>query len=143
MNLEPKKVLQLIQVTSTFGKRAMDELSRVAAINKSAKDKNASMLQHLIDTKVIREDQREKAATALSDHSATLDLLKNAATKIAELNKATTPARELGNGEEKTAAVKEADYNSLNDPFVGVPYRNNGRKESDRVFAEKLGIDLN
>lgn len=138
--IDPAKVVQFVQATSVFGKRAMDKLAVAATAEKQASDLRPAVLQSLLDAGAIEPEQKEAADKALSSHAQTLQLLKNAAAKLS-LNKTAstkTAGDRLGHAENEQPK-QAAEFDSLSSPFVG--QRTGIKKASDRAFLAGLGIE--
>ncbi len=142
-------VLQFVRYSSALNKRALDERAQLKTKLAKAAEKKAGVIQHLITTNTITEADRVKVAEMLDDPSQTLELLKNAASRIQELAKTNVKsAGDLGSGvgEDgqvgKTAsAPKEHDPNwSLSSAFVGG--RTSEKKASDVALFRGLGLPV-
>lgn len=133
---DPAKTLEFVQAVSVFGKKAMDEVTAHREKVKQAAALRPAILQSLLDTGTIEPGQKEAADAALADHAQTMQLLKNAVTKIAEHTK-TAGDNRLGHAEGSEKAAQEFD--SLTSPFVG--QRTSVKKASDRALFAGLGIE--
>lgn len=135
------KVLEFVAASSTMGKRAMDKIAEYEGKEKTAASAAPALVEHLIATKVIGAGQKTKAASALSDHAQTMDLLKNAADKIATL-RAEIDGRasiNLGKGEgTEKAAEQHNPQDSLTSPFVG--RLGTEKRASDVAMLSRLGL---
>lgn len=126
-----------VEVSSAFTKRAADELGVHRQAQVKAASLRPSLLQHMLDNKVVTEQQKEAAEVMLGSHAETMNLLKAAVDKIVELNGklAEKTASNLG-GPEKTASKKDAPtYDSLTDPIVG---RKTGEKKASDIALEAV-----
>lgn len=141
------KMLRYVQVSSVLGKRALDALAQKQAAEKRAADQIPSLLDSMVQAGTITEQQKQAAAQLLGSHAGSLQLLKNAVTKIAELSKAKSQktAGDLGQGvedPEKTGSAsnggKPEDW-SLTSPLVGV--RTSEKKASDHALFRGLGLE--
>lgn len=134
--------ITFVELSSAFTKRAADELGVHRQAQTKAASLRPSLLQHMLDNKVVTEAQKEAADAMLGSHAETMNLLKAAVDKITELNKqlAEKTASNLGGPEKKAGAGGNAEdggtYDSLTDPFVG---RKTGEKKaSDRCLEAVL-----
>jgi len=135
--------LNYVAVTSALTKRALDEVQ----VHRTSQEKAASLrptvLQQLIDAGCVGQHQKEAAEAMLGSHAETLQLLKSAATKIAEQQKQISKtASDLGRGiDHKEAglgksAAAEGSYNSLTDGYVG--RKTSEKKASDEAILRVL-----
>lgn len=139
-------VIQFVEVSSLTAKRAIDEVEVHRQQQKRAADLRMALLDHMVKSGVIAENQKQSADAMLCAHAETMQLLKAAVDKIVELKGSITKkAGENGEavdpGEVGVAAggtyQKTGEYNSLNDPMVG--RRTSFVKESDRPLLALIG----
>lgn len=136
--IDPVKMLQFVQVTSTFGKRALEELGVHRGREKRANDVRAGVLQQLLDGGLIAEHQKEAAAKILADPAESLKLLGKAAAELTKYKTASEKqASTLGQGVDDPAAPASTSYDSIKSPFVGM--RTSQKKASDIAFEKALG----
>lgn len=132
-----------IELSSMTTKRALDEVQ----VHRSAQEKAAALrpglLEHMVKTKVVQPHQKEAADIMLGAHDTSLQLLKAATDKIAEmdveirrLKTGVKSAGDLGEGMD-TGGGSNDDYNSLTSPMVGD--RNSYIKESDKPLLRLIG----
>jgi len=131
--------LKFVEIGSFGMKRACDEIEVHRSMQKKASDLTGPVLDLMIKTGAVREDQRAAAAAMLGSHAETLQLLKNA---VDELHKERLKkGSDLGKGvDEKQAGLNGSvptDYDSLNDPFVG--RKTSQKKASDMAMLAVLG----
>lgn len=130
------KVLDFVQLTSVFAKKALDEVQQSRSEHNKAVEKVAEVVELMQETKTIQPKQAKEAQDLLRSHTGTMDLLKNAVERIDELSKQVTKqASELGRPEDDPSS-KENTFDSLNSPWVG--RRTSEKKASDRAFERIL-----
>src|SRR6516164_1329050 len=99
-------VLEFVELASFTTKKACDELVV-----------HRGMLDTLVKTGAVREEQREAANAMLGSHAETMNLLKSA---VEELYRVRTEKQgtDLGEGIDDPEAVNKQAYDSINDPVV-------------------------
>jgi len=149
------KVLEYVQLSSIFGKRAMEALQQKEASDRQAAAHIPTLLDRMVETGAIASYQRKIAADMLQNHAATLQLLKNAVDKIEELTQKKKKEKKPGEigkpapspeaPQESSSCAggsdsgcKSADW-SLHSPFVGL--RTSEKKASDYVLLRSLGLE--
>ena len=138
------KVLRFVQVSSALTKRALDEVAQKRTNDKQASALVPDLLKRMQSAGTIAEHQTKSAEQLLNTHQGTLQLLKNAVDKIAELSKAAEQHKEagdLGHGTDDKVGEDggDADPNaSLSSPFVG--QRSSVKKASDVALFRGLGL---
>lgn len=137
-------MVQYVEVSSLTAKRAIDEVETHRQAQKRASDLRVPLLDHMISVGVVSGEQKKAAEAMLGSHAETLQLLKAAVDKIAELKGQVKkagdepgqaiddPNRAAGNGH-----TKEGEYNSLTHPVVG--HRTAFVKESDKPLLALIG----
>jgi hypothetical protein len=141
-NLMPM-VLRYVQLSSATAKQALDQLGARRQAEKRAQAEMPATIAALLASGTITEAQKTAAAEMLADHGKTMQLLKNAVAKIAELSATKKQAAALGTGVDDTDKTAgdggENDFNkSLTSPFVG--QRTSEKKASDHKLFAGLGI---
>lgn len=145
-NLTPS-VLRFVQVSSAFGKRALDGLNAYRTAEKAAAAKAPALVEKMANSGAIKPEEKSAAAAMLASHEQTLALLNNAVDKIAELT-----SKQAKAGKQASAALggavsdKEAGVDastadgswSLKDPYVG--QRSSVKKASDHALLAGLGL---
>ena len=116
-----------------FSSAALDKAGQAIEAQRAITEKCAELIPAAVDALVakglIEPDEKEAAATALTDPAQVIEIL----TKTAERHDESAPGT-LGQPTQKAAAV----YNSLDNPFVGS--RTPQATESDRRLFEGLGL---
>ncbi len=147
-------VIQFVEVSSVFGKRAYDEIGVHRQCQTKAAALRPALLEYMIASGVTAPHQKEAADAMLADHAATLQLLKaavvelkNGGTKKAGDNGQAVDPTTLSNGSvgqtqgnvsgssAGAPLTKEGEYDSLNDPFVG--RQTSLMKASDRCLMPR------
>lgn len=133
-------VLTMVEVGSTTVKRAMDEVIVHRQAQKRAADLSGALLEHMVASGVIAGHQKEAAAAMLGSHAETMQLLKSAVDKIAELRKQVNAktAGDLGTPESGRTVAGTPGYNSLTNPHVGA--KTAELKESDLPLLKAAGM---
>lgn len=135
------KVLNFVQVASVLSKRALDELGKKQAAEKSAASKVNELTEYMLRSGVIDANQKQAAEQMLGSHEQTMSLLKNAVQKIAEFKQGNIKkASELGQpvGEATGTSTRDNPEWSLKDPYVGA--RSSEKKASDVAMLRGLGL---
>ena len=135
-------VMHFVDLSSQTTKKALDEIGVRRMAEKRAKDIQPGLLQHMLDNKVVEPREKTAAEAMLSSHDTTLQLLKAAVDRIAELSKMVKSA-ELGSGVDDTRGVSHehvGGYDSLNSPFVG--QKTDNIKASDLALARGAGVQI-
>lgn len=107
----------------------------------ASQSKTKAVLQALLDSGCVLANNKEAGAKFLETHSATLDLVANMATKIAELAaavkqaQATPVVRELGSP--STLPATSSAVEASTDNYVGRRFRRE-KSASDRSFLQIL-----
>lgn len=134
----PEKVIEYIG----FSSAALDKAANHMQQTEQQRAKVAELIPAAVDALVsgerIDEDQREKAAEALSDPVKVLEIL----TKVAVHRNASESAlgQPVGNGQTKTAGANgNGQYDSLSDPHVGA--RTTKVKQSSVNLFQRLGLN--
>jgi hypothetical protein len=138
-------VVGYIEVSSALTKRALDEVGVHRSTQEKAAALRPALLNHMVANKVCTAEQKQAADAMLGAHDTTLQLLKAAVDKIAELNAyvaqlkgGTKAAGDLGQGvDDGQAAGQPGEYNSLTSPMVGEKTAN--VKESDKALLRLIG----
>lgn len=138
------RVVDYVEVSSLAMKRALDE----TGVHRLAHEKAASLvdplLTHMLEVGVVSPRDKEAAAIMLGSHDTTLQLLKAATDRIAELKKSAGVAEpgsavDDPNGHHKQASDgSDGGYNSLTNPVVGA--RSSLVKESDLPLLKAAGL---
>jgi hypothetical protein len=140
-NLMPM-VLRYVQLSSATAKQALDQLGARRQSEKRAAAEVPATIQALLASGTITAEQQKQAAEMLGDHGKTMQLLKNAVAKIAELSTAKQASAGLGAGVDGDPTAEKAagdDFNkSLTSPFVG--QRTSEKKASDHKLFAGLGL---
>src|ERR1700685_1314006 len=82
---DPNKVLEFVQLSSVFTKRAMDAHKASDTLRKQAEAQIPELLTSMLKAGSITDEQTKIAETALKDHGQTLVILKRAVDYIATL----------------------------------------------------------
>ena len=134
------QTVEFIATSSALSDRLMGEVQVHREKQARAKTKQSAILDLMLKEGAVLPHMRQDAANMLKDHAATLDLLANAVTKMAQYkNAAERQSFELGQAvSEKTANSKSSSssYDSLNDSYVG--RRTTEKKASDRALLAIL-----
>lgn len=135
------KVLNFVSVSSALTKRALDEVQTHRQVREKAAALRPTILQRMVETGTVAENQKQAAEAMLASHPETLGLLQNAVEKIAELRgQIQKQASDLGQGvdprEAGTQKASSAEYDSLTSPFVG--RRTSQKKASDMAILSVL-----
>lgn len=143
--------VQYVEVSSLTTKRALDEVAVHRAAQKKAADLRPALLDYMVATKVVPAAEKQAAEVMLGAHDTTLQLLKSAVDKIAEVLADNARLRGgvkqagLGAAEPGAAGVAAGgtyqhagEYNSLTHPIVGEKTAN--AKESDKSLLRLAGI---
>lgn len=138
------RALQFVQVSSSFAKRAGDELNVHHQAQKRAEDLRAPLLTKMLEAGVIPQESKEAADAMLGSHAETMQLLSAAVEKIAELRKANTVkvATDLGAPEGTTSPAASGassdGVSSLESCFVGGRHGDNVKVASDEALRKIL-----
>lgn len=137
-------VVDYVEVSSLATKKALDEV----AVHRLSHEKAAALipplLAHMIDVGVVDDGtDKEAAAVMLQSHDTTLQLLKAAVDRIAEVKKAggvpePGKASDDPNGHSKQGSDQIGDYDSLTNPVVGA--RTSFVKASDLPLLKAAGL---
>lgn len=159
MSAIPKEVvdaaLRFVSVSSLTAKKAVDRVHELEGPVKKAAATRGPVLQYMIAQGVVPKGQEKAAEAMLGDHAETLELLKSAVEKIAELKtelakvthgkQAADPGESVheanvANGSTDTGSTQKVagDYDSLNDPLVG--RRTSSVKASDLPLLRAAGM---
>lgn len=139
-NLHPK-MLRYVAVSSALAKKALDELGIHQQDAGKAAALRPDVLQQMLETETLAAGQKEAADKMLSTHEGTVQLLRNAITKIAELAKNQKQAGDLGQGVTDPAVAAAASGADVNNPhYVGG--RTSVKKASDIALMEGLGLSV-
>lgn len=140
-------VVEFIELSSLTTKRALDELGAHRHARSKAAALCPDLVDHMLRTRVVPVQQKQAAQAMLASHDTTLQLLKAAIDKIAELDGEVRRLRggdksagDLGAGVDgaEFGGGPSADYNSLTSPFVGA--RTSYVKESDIPLLRLAGL---
>ena len=139
MSVDPKlanDVLNTVAVYSALTKKALDELSTHREGKEKAASVQPEILDLMVETGAVTEEQKEAADAMLGSHAETLGLLKSALTKMAEFKgRLEKQAGELGGPDDDSVAVTP-DFDSLSDPYVG--RKTSQKKASDEAILSVL-----
>ena len=123
---------------SSFYEKTVDYVQCVEAALEALNEKQAGdnriadlipkAVDALIQFERVDPADREKAASALSNHAKALEIL----IKAADVNRTVRP-KAIGKSEKQAGS-----YDSMNDPYVG--RRTTSERESDRRFRQHLGL---
>ena len=139
-------VVGFIELSSLTTKRALDENAVYRSVSEKAAAMRPALLESMISRKLVPADAKEAADAMLSSHETTLQLLKNATDRIAELNEALSRvgskrAGDLGTGVDGSefgiSVPSNGEYNSLTHPIVGE--KTAFVKESDKALMRLIG----
>jgi len=143
-------VVRYVEVSSLTTKKALDEVG----VHRQSQEKAAALrpplLAYMVSEGVVVPKYKEAADAMLASHPETLQLLKAAVDKIAELKAkivklqgGTKEAGDLGAPETGTGLggsyQHEGAYNSLTSPHVG--NHTSELKESDKVLLKAAGLN--
>lgn len=131
--------LKFVELTSAFGKKALDELATRRAAEKKASDLRPGILDHMLKSNVVPDAKKQAADDLLATYDGTMILLKSAVDKIASLQaraKGQDPGMAEGNPGEK-AAGDRGEFNSLTNNMVGA--RTSFVRESDKPLLALIG----
>jgi hypothetical protein len=123
-----EKTIDYIQCVEAALDVAQKELNQKQAADARINDLLPKAVEALIQFERIDPADREKAASALSNHAKALEIL----IKAADVNRTVKP-KSLGKPEKQAN-----NYDSMNDPYVG--RRTTSERESDRRFRQHLGL---
>jgi hypothetical protein len=128
-------VLEFVELASFTTKKACDELVVHRGMQKKAVELAPGILDTLVKTGAVREEQREAANAMLGSHAETMNLLKSA---VEELYRVRTEKQgtDLGEGIDDPEAVNKQAYDSINDPVVG--RQTSMKKASDLAMLKVL-----
>jgi hypothetical protein len=137
-----------VGLTTLITKKAVaaeKELAKTASDREPITKAAEELPQIMVDLKEIDEIQVEKMAELLGSHAGALSVVKNAMTRISEMQElvkeANAKAAALGAAVPQEYGHKSGAgeaHDSLNSPFVG--QKTAERKQSDIVLLERLGI---
>ena len=123
-----EKTVDYIQCVEAALDVAEKRLNEKRASDDRINDLLPKAVDALIQFERIDPADREKAASALTNHAKALEIL----IKAADVNRTVKP-KALGKTEKQASS-----YDSLNDPYVG--RRTTSERESDRRFRQHLGL---
>jgi len=131
-----EQIVEYIQLTG-----AVMEKAAALAAEKAAQDEKVQKLipdavKALLDNERIEPHQKEAAEKILTDPVKVLEVLIKTAAHRNDAERAKLGQPVAANGHAKKAS---ADYNSLEDPYVGRRSRP-GEAESDKAFKRGLGL---
>jgi len=134
--------LNYVAVSSAMTKKALDELGVHRDSQTKAAALRPDLLQLMIETGAVSEEQKQAADAMLGSHAETLGLLRSAIEKMAGMKaKIEKQAAELGQpADEDEASLggdkAAGDYNSLEDGYVGK--KTSQKKASDEAILKVL-----
>ncbi len=143
-------VVRYVEVSSLTTKKALDEVGVHRQSQEKAAALRPALLDYMVNEGVVATKYKEAADAMLASHPESLQMLKAAVDKIAELKAeivrlkgGTKQAGDLGAPETGSAVgggyQHEGTYNSLTTPHVG--NHTSELKESDRVLLKAAGIN--
>jgi hypothetical protein len=138
-------MIQYVEVSSLTTKRAIDEVDVHRQQQKRASDRRSELLNHMVRSGVVAENQKQAAEAMLGSHAETMNLLKAAIDKIVELKGNTKRAGDVGEGVDASSlgmanagsSSGNGEFNSLTSPMVGM--KTAYIKESDRPLLALIG----
>ncbi len=139
------KTLKFVQIASSFGKRAADELNVHRGLQTKAAALRPALLDKMVAAGTVDPGYKEAADAMLSSHPETLKLLEAAIEKIAELRnaQAVKTASDLGGADHTQpgqggsgVSLGGASYDSLNSPVVGGRHSENVKIASDEALRQ-------
>jgi len=130
--------LNTVAVYSALTKKALDEVSTHREAQEKAASVRPDLLNLMLETGAVTEEQKEAADAMLGSHAETLGLLKSALTKMAEFKtQIEKQASELGRPDDDTSLGGAlGDYDSLSDGYVG--RKTSQKKASDEAILSVL-----
>jgi DNA-directed RNA polymerase subunit F len=123
-----EKAIDYIQCVEAALDAAEKTINEKRAADERINDLLPKAVDALIQFERIDPADREKAASALSNHAKALEIL----IKAADVNRTVKP-KAIGKVEKQAGS-----YDSMNDPYVG--RRTTSERESDRRFRQHLGL---
>lgn len=133
------QIVQYIAVSSELFARQQEKAAAAEALQKAAAEKVTPVLQTLIDAGCVKPSDKQMASQFLSKHASTLDLLNNAAKKIAELTAQVKQASiELGSPDVSANAHLSSGSKSTNSDTASEGANYVGR----RFRREKTAADV-
>lgn len=137
-NLAPKMV-RYVAVSSALAKKALDLLGVHQLDGEKAAALRPDLLQQMLDTETLGSHQKEAAEVMLATHEGSVQLLRNAIVKIAELSKNQKKAGDLGQGVDPSViAGGSPEASGLNPNYLG--QKTGEKKASDLALFNGLGI---
>lgn len=134
-------VVDYVEVSSLTTKRALDEVQ----VHRQAQEKAAALrpelLRHMLATGVVTPNHKQAAETMLGAHDTSLQLLKSAVDRIAELTAelSARPAKEKTGGD--LGRAEPGGDATVASSFTGVVGgRSTAVKESDRPLMRLAGL---
>jgi len=128
--------LRFVELGSFVVKRACDELIVHRGLQKKASDLAPEVLEIMIKTGAVREEQRQAAAAMLGSHAETLQLTKWAVEELYKARTTNKVAGDLGTPVDDPEKRGQGDYDSLTDPFIG--RQTSQKKASDHAILKVL-----
>jgi len=123
-----EKTVDYVQCVEAALEAAGRQLNEKQAGDNRIADLIPKAVDALIQFERVDPADREKAASALSNHAKALEIL----IKAADVNRTVRP-KAIGKSEKQAGS-----YDSMNDPYVG--RRTTSERESDRRFRQHLGL---
>lgn len=123
-------VLDMLEASSLFVKQANEEINTYQSMHKRAMDKVETTADYLLKAELIKPTEKTAAEAMLADHATTLDLIRNMADRIQELQVAQT---KLASEPGRPVSDESQTLSSTTSNYVGEKCPA-GKKESDRIW---------
>jgi len=129
-------ILQFVELGSVTVKKALDEVARYRAMEKSAADLKAPLVDYMVEHGIVPAEQKDAALSMLSSHAESLQLLKASVDKIIELRRELNIKKANYLGRADNAMTYPDPNMSLTDNYIG--RRVVGPKASDLQMLKIL-----
>lgn len=138
LNTFPDKVIRFVELSGVHAQRIANELTQKEAAEKRASALVPALVTKMLAAGVIEQQEKDAAASALTDHARTLEILDNAIEKLAEKSKGNAKqAGSLGHGVDADPVTTPPSSSSV---IMGL--RTSEKKASDLAYEAGLGVSL-